>query len=171
MPRIKQPIDILQYQNKKHLTKAEIEDREQSESNFKPSDNKILPPTWLSSQAKKQFKIIYENLKEFDLVTNVDVPMLAMWADAYCDYIQCAKEINISLKETNSLLVDSNKSAATQKTEHPLLSRKKQLSEQIDRIGKQFGLSPISRIQIMLPRNDNNKQQEVSPYEREFGNL
>lgn len=81
---------ILENGNRSHLTKDEIEKRQQQEKALeKLQSNKIRPPTWMSKMGKKIFKDIVKNLKEIDILVNVDVYGLAICADAMEKYIRC----------------------------------------------------------------------------------
>ena len=87
----RQPIELLQAKGKKHLTKAEIEARKQTEIHA-PNDN-IKPPTWLTAKQKTKFKSIVSELLAIDLVTNLDVDALARLIISQDQYIEITEEI------------------------------------------------------------------------------
>ena len=76
--------------NTNRLTKDEIEQRLKAENSYKQKD-KVKPPTWLDSVAKKEFRRIAGELLELDVITNIDVNALATYCDAYSDYVECTK--------------------------------------------------------------------------------
>ncbi len=101
MTRRADSINVLELKGKKHLTKAQIEERQAAEAALSFGKDKVKPPTWLSKVAKKEFRKLAKELLEADLITNVDVVALACYCDAYANYIACAKII-----EKEGLTVD-----------------------------------------------------------------
>src|SRR5690606_2563309 len=150
MPRKAMPIALhLIDGNKNRLTKAEIEARKAAEQRLRPKDDKVRAPTWLSKEAKKVFNQLVKELADTKLLTNVDVHILALWCDAYVDYINCTKII-----EQEGLMVEyTNKAAETNKVAHPLMTKKKQLAEQMRALASEFGLTPAARAKLAIPKD------------------
>src|SRR5690606_2901432 len=165
MPRKAMPIALhLIDGNKNRLTKAEIEARKAAEERLRPKADKVKPPSWLSKEAKKVFKQIAKELEHTKLITNVDIHALALWCDAYVDYINCTKII----KEEGLMVEYTNKAAETNKVAHPLMTKKKQLAEQMRALASEFGLTPAARAKLAIPKDP---PKEPTPFEREFGNV
>lgn len=142
--------------NKNRLTKDEIEKRREAEKRLKPKANKVKPPTWLSKEAKKEFNRIAKEMQDLDLLTNIDIDALALYCDAYVNYIECTR---IIAKE--GLMVEyTNKAAETNKVPHPLLTKKKQLAEQMKALAMEFGLTPASRAKLAIPREEEKPKSE-----------
>jgi len=158
------PVDLILIQGTKHLTKKEIDARKEAEAKLRPNDDKVRPPGWLDGVAKKEFKRIVKELKEIGLVTNVDVNALALYCDAYSNYVKCSQII-----EEEGLMVEyTNKAAETNKVPHPLLTKKKQLHEQMKSLAVEFGLTPSSRAKLALPKEE---PKQPTPFEQEFGDV
>lgn len=87
----KQPIALVKAKGKKHLTKAEIEERENSE--IVAPDNRVEPPSFLSAKQKKVFKKLAEELIEIKLVANVDCEALARLVIAQEQFVEVTKII------------------------------------------------------------------------------
>ncbi|PEO41792.1 phage terminase small subunit P27 family, partial [Bacillus toyonensis] len=113
--------------NPNRLTKAEIERRLDAEKQLQAKKDKVIPPKWLAPVAKEEFERIANELLELDVITNIDVNALATYCDAYSDYVGCTKII----QEEGLLVEYTNKAAETNKVPHPLLTKKKQLHEQM----------------------------------------
>lgn len=157
MGRNAKPIHLHLLQgNKSRLTKKEIEKRVEVENKLKPKKDKVKPPKWLDSIAKKEFKRIAEELMELDLLTNIDVNALAAYCDAYSDYIKCTQII----REEGLMVEYTNKAAETNKVPHPLLTKKKQLHEQMKSLASEFGLTPVARAKIALPKEKDKPKTE-----------
>jgi len=158
------PIELHLVQgNPNRLTKAEIEARKEAENSMRPKADKVKPPKWLGKKAKREFKRIVKELEEVGLLTNVDVDMLATYCDAYVEYQRCTEII-----EEEGLMVEyTNKAAETNKVPHPLLTKKKQLFEQMKSIAAEFGLTPSARAKIAIPK----KEEKVDPFTAKFGDI
>lgn len=164
MGRRAKPIDLLVLDGKKNLTKKEIEARKTAEKKIKPQATKVRPPTWLSKEAKKEFRRLANELLTVDLITNVDVDALALYCDAYVDYVRCTRIID----EEGLLVEYTNKAAETNKVPHPLLTKKKQLYDQMKTLASEFGLTPSARAKIAIPKQE---KKEPTEFEKTFGDL
>ena len=87
----RQPIDLLKAKGKKHLTKAEIEERERTE--IKAPADKVTAPAYLTPEQKKKFKKIVKDLRAVNLVSNLDVDALARLVIAQEKYIAVTQEL------------------------------------------------------------------------------
>jgi P27 family predicted phage terminase small subunit len=164
MGRKAMPIDLMLIKGNKHLTKKEIQERKEAEERIKPKADKVKPPTWLSKEAKKVFKQLAKELQEVGLITNVDVHALALYCDAYVNYIECTRII-----EEEGLMVEyTNKAAETNKVPHPLLTKKKHLHEQMKALANEFGLTPAARAKIAIPKQE---KKEPTAFEKMFGDV
>lgn len=63
--------------NKANISKSVLEARAENEARLRTWTDKVKPPKWLSKDAKREFKRIAKELQEVDLISNVDVDMLA----------------------------------------------------------------------------------------------
>lgn len=152
---------ILEEGNKSHLSKNEIEQRQEQESKLKelPKD-KIRPPTWLNKEAKKIFKQIVKDLEATELLANVDVLMLSILADTSARYIKNA----VILDDENSIVEHTNKSGATNKIENPRIKSQRKDAELIKKYSSEFGLSTASRLKLIQP----SRNEDDDEFDRDF---
>lgn len=108
--------------NKSRLSKKQIEARKLAEERLNVGSDKVKAPTWLSSQAKAKFQDLSKQLKEAGIMTNLDVISLALYCDAYANYI-----------------IETDKKI------------KKTLFDQMAKVASDFGFSPTSRAKIAIP--------------------
>jgi len=107
------PIDILKAKNKKHLTKAEIKQRKESE--IKTGNNKLVCPTYIKSDslAFTKWKEIIAIYKNVDFVSSGDTGMLGRYCKTFSEYqvllnaYQRVSEIHYDCKELNEA-IDGN---------------------------------------------------------------
>lgn len=150
----KQPISILQYKNKSHLTKAEIERRQAEEATVKPKSDNIKCPYWLKDKvARKEFKRIAAELQEIDLMSNLDVDLLAMYCQAYAQYQKATEE----LQDQPLSITKYDKFERPYQVENPLIKIQLKYSDEMKKIASQMGLSISSRLKLVVPQPKNDK--------------
>lgn len=150
--------------NKLHLTKDEIEKRqEQEETLDKLKSDKVKPPTWLGKLGKKVFKDIVLQMKELDILKNVDVYGLAMASDAVDKYIQCTIALH-----TEELTVESVTRNGITMVENPLIKTQRKYADQFRKFSADYGLSPASRLKIVT-QNMPDIDLEDEEFNRKFG--
>lgn len=150
--------------NKAKLSKSVLETRAENEARLHTGTDKVKPPGWLSNEAKKEFRRVVKELMKTNLVTNLDVDMLAVYCDAYVSYQKCEELI----RQEGLIVEYTNKAGETNNIPHPLLTKKKQLFDQMRSIALEFGLTPSARAKLALPKQE---PQEKTPFERLFGSV
>ena len=91
MARPRQPVDLLIANDKKHLTKEEIEQRRASE--IKPCIDKIEAPPYLTKKQKQEFHEIADQLKKLNIMGETDVDALARYITSRDLYISAVKKL------------------------------------------------------------------------------
>ncbi len=76
------------------IGKEKIKEKQEKESKLQAKCN-LKPPTWLSKNAKTEFNRIVKALEdvEFNLIDNLDLSILAIYAQAYSQYLDLTEEI------------------------------------------------------------------------------
>lgn len=85
------PIEVVQARGSKHLTKAEIQARQERE--IKPIAENIIAPTYLNAKQKKRFHLISEQLQKLNIMGETDVDALARYIIANEFYINAVKQM------------------------------------------------------------------------------
>lgn len=109
MGRNAQPIDLLQANGKKHLTKAEIEQRKNNE--IKIGGSKLICPSFIKNdvEAYKKWKEITKIYKDIDFVSSGDVGVLARYCMTFSEYQNLLK-----IRSTMSVLdLDTDEEVTT----------------------------------------------------------
>lgn len=79
MPGKRQPLEVLEANGRKHLTKAEKEERRASEVRAEPP-KRVLPPKYLTDEAlRKEFSEISRQLVELGILAKIDRDGLASY--------------------------------------------------------------------------------------------
>ena len=87
----RQPIELVEFKGKKHLTKAEIEERHARE--LKPCTDEITAPTYLTAKQKKDFDKIASQLQKLKIMGETDCDTLARYITAQGLYEQAVKDL------------------------------------------------------------------------------
>lgn len=148
----KEPLDLLLFKGKKHLTKKEIEERRSTE--VKAPATKINAPSYLDKDLKKEFNKIAKQLNEIGIMSNLDVDSLARFVQAQ----------HLYQKITDTLM-----------TLHPLDEEFQTLIQHQDKFYKQarasakdLGLTIADRCRLVVPKKEEEKK-EPSKEEKLFG--
>lgn len=140
-----------------HRTKEEIQQRQEAEERLKGSSNKIhIVPKWLCKDGKKEYKRLIAELENTNILTNVDIGVVAICADAYVKMNQ-ANEI---IKKEGMLIEYTNKAGATNIIKHPALEVYAKYNDIYKKYLVEIGLSPSSRAKLSLINIENNNEKE-----------
>lgn len=93
----RQPIQVVQANGRKHLTKDEI--RRRTEEEVQPCTDDIEAPGYLSSSQKKQFNKIAAQLLKIKIMGETDVDALARYITAQSLYEAAVKELRKLTKD------------------------------------------------------------------------
>lgn len=150
MPRgnQKQPINLIMAKGKKHLTKAEIEERQKTE--IHTDHINVTAPEYLTDEQKKDFYRIAKILLDIGIITELDEDCLAHYLISNSNYVSYTKKLN----ELNGKLARARK---TEKKKDYMSKIDLYLTYQ-DRALKQcracandLGLSISSRARLVMP--------------------
>ena len=167
----RQPINLVAVKGKKHLTKAEIEERKNTEV-VAPCD-KVRPPSYLTADQKKKFRKVAKELLAIDLIANVDCDALARLVIAQDQYLEITEQIR-----NTSLMVDvpvyevqtnpdtGEKERVQTGTMQVVNGERERLMIIQDRCMKQcrqgaadFGLTVSSRCRLIVPKPQTQGQE------------
>ena len=151
--------------NPNRLTKAEIKARQEAEESFKPNDDDIKIPRWLDKEGKSEWKRVSRELKELNILTNIDTTALGMYCDAYSKYQLATKKIN----KEGMFIEYTNKAGATNTIEHPAVKAQVKYADLIKKLCSEFGFTPSARAKITLPRLEEKKEETIE--DKLFGGL
>lgn len=87
----RQPINLVLAKGAKHLTKAEIEERQSSE--VQGLTDGIAAPSYLTAAQKKQFNIIADQLQRIGILAETDNDTLARYIIAQDLYVQAVRDL------------------------------------------------------------------------------
>lgn len=90
MPR--QPVSL--ENNKKHLTKTEIDRRANNERVVRSVGGRVKCPEWLDDVAKGEFNRLAKELKKYNILSAIDISALAVCCDAFSKWKMATEFVN-----------------------------------------------------------------------------
>lgn len=163
MARPRQPIDLVAFKGKKHLTKAEIEERKAQE--VKAGNNKVKPPSYLSKELKREFKKIADELLDIGIMTNLDVDALARFLLAKKMYL----DVTNTLLDIRPVVFDEETETYSANPDYAdLLVSQDKLFKQSRAAASDLGLTISSRCRLVMPKGKDDDTPKTEA-ERRFG--
>ena len=99
MGRYKEPIDLIVAKGKKHISKAEVQERKQKELDVPFKE--IIVPSYLSVKQKEKFIEIATKLLKINIYTELDIDVLARYILAQDLYLLYTSKIKKIIKKND----------------------------------------------------------------------
>lgn len=147
--RPRQPINLIIAKGKKHLTKAEIEERQKTEISTDYVD--VKPPDYLNEKEKEEFYKISEILLDIGIITELDEDCLAHYLISNTSYIQYTKKI----RELESQLLLAKRKDKKENILSDIdlyLTYQARALKQCRACANDMGLSISSRAKLVMPK-------------------
>lgn len=133
----RQPIELVVAKGKKHLSKAEIEERMKTELKVNLKD--VKAPEFLSKKLKAEFEEIANKLLTVGIMTELDEDCLTRYLLAKQSYLQYTNMLNKAIRKNN--IIEMEKLATMQD----------KAFKQCRSSGNDLGLSITSRCKLVMP--------------------
>ncbi len=158
MPRPREPIDLIIAKGKKHLTKAEIDERREQELDV-PYTN-IQPPAFLPKSFHKEFYEISGKLKAIGIMTELDTVSLAQYLIAKQNYISYTAMLLKVIKrnsDPNRQQLDEDDVAENTRIQ----SLQDRALRQCQSCARDLGLTITSRARLVVPQPPSDEDDEL----------
>jgi hypothetical protein len=149
--RKKEPVDLIVLKGKKHLTKAEIEERKEEEIKVVPDE--LVIPYGLTEEQERLFVQTYNDLAEYDMATHLEMDILTRFVKAKSEYDRLSALIEQMEVDDFYLKV---------------LTLRLRVSEELRKCECDLGLNVFARMKMVAPKKD---KPEPTQAERLFGEL
>ena len=150
----RQPIELVIANGKKNLTKAEIQERRDSE--IKPIIDNITAPDYLTKRQKEDFNKISSQLQKLKIMGETDVDALARYVVANDLYITAVRKLRSKEVKDDPLLFE-------------LWARNQErYFKQCRSSANDLGLSISSRCKLVVPvaKDSKSKENKFSKFEK-----
>lgn len=150
----KQPISLLQFKNKKHLTKEEIKSRKEQE--IKAPTGKGEPPSYLTAAQKRQFEELVGPLIELDIYSDIDADCLAFYCIAASEFVKLTKILRkIKIDPEDEAVMVAYKRVATERD---------RAFRQAERCASDLGLNITSRCRLVVPKIEEKPENKFDKF-------
>ena len=152
----REPINLIMAKGKKHLTKAEIEERQKTE--ITTDHTNVKPPNYLNEEEVKEFYRISKILLDIGIITELDEDCLAHYLVSNSSYIKYTKKIRAL--EDELLEAKRTDRKAKLKSEIDLyLTYQARALKQCRACANDMGLSISSRAKLVMPQPKEEKKE------------
>lgn len=152
----RQPIELVMSKGKKHLTKAEIKER--TETEVKPVTDGIKAPEYLTKRQREEFDKIAEQLQKLGIMGETDVDALAMFIISKGLYIKLTKQLC-----RNEVLSDSE-------TTEQYMKNQDKAYRQCRQCAVDLGLTITSRCKLVIPKaREEPKENKFTRFRKDVG--
>lgn len=158
MARPREPIDLIIAKGKKHLTKAEIEERKERELDVPFTD--IQPPSFLPRTFHKEFHEISGKLKAIGIMTELDTVSLAQYLIAKQNYISyTAMLLKVIKRNTDPSKEYLDEDDVAENTR--IQSLQDRALRQCQSCARDLGLTITSRARLVVPQPPPDEDDEL----------
>lgn len=162
----KQPINLIIAKGKKHLTKAEIEERQKTE--ITTDYINVKPPNYLNEEEVKEFYRISQILLDIGIITELDEDCLAHYLVSNSSYIKYTKKIRALEDELLEAKRTDRKAKLKSEIDTYLTYQDKAL-KQCRACANDLGLSISSRAKLVMPQPKEEKKENKFNKFKEVG--
>ena len=148
------PLELVQARGSKHLTKAEIQERQERE--IKPITDNIIAPDYLTKKQKDEFDKIAEQLGKLKIMGETDVDALARYIVSRSMYENAVKQMRKTEVKNSPLLFEK------------WLKIQDKLFKQCRASANDLGLSISSRCKLVVPeaKKETPKENKFKKFEK-----
>ena len=160
MSRQRKPIDM----QKGNLTVIQQEKKRLEEEYVRTGKDQLkTPPIWLIDDiAKKEFKRIVKELKQIDIIGNLDLNNLGAYCNAFSNYIHVTEQLN-----GQAYYVERETKTGVIVVKNPLVDIQTNYAVEMRKFASLCGMTIDSRLKAATTKI--NKEQEI--IQKKFGGI
>lgn len=166
----RQPINLVIAKGNKHLTKAEIEERQTRE--VQGCTDEIAPPDYLTERQKKRFNMLANQLQKINIMSETDVDTLARYVSAQELYEKATRDLRALKppKKTGDPEKDMALLGMHYKIQKDMLKQQDRFFKQAQTVAGSLGLTISSRCKLEVPiKEEAPKVNRFSKFEKAAG--
>ena len=140
---------------KKHLTKAERENRKEMEAKLKIDRDELHAPDWLDKTAADEFERVVTEATKADMLDNLDLSVVAIYADSWARYVELAEQI---LREGTVIEQIGSKGQLFTKV-NPAVVAQQVYVDRIYKASAKLGMACTDRLKLTVVKNKEEKPE------------
>lgn len=142
-----------------NISKEEKNARKRQEKELKLDRDALVAPSWLSPRAAEEFSRVAAEFAKIDILDNLDLQTLAIYADAYDKFVTLKERLD---EEGEVITVEGVKSSY-QKV-NPALTAQSIYVDRIYKASAKLGMATTDRLKLVVPTEEEKKKE--NPYFR-----
>ena len=115
----------------------------------------LEPPTFLGEREQVVWTRIVPQLAALGILADIDVYLIA----AYCTQVVSMERANQAIEENEGEYIEHENGTIVK---HPAVQVRRQAIETLNKIGSEFGLSPMSRVRVQQAIPPNSQKPKAS---------
>lgn len=158
MGKTRKPLDM----QKGNITSIDAERRKKEEKSVTTGKDQLKrAPEWLiNERAKKEWQRITKELKDIEVVGNLDRNNLGAYCNAFANYVEVTEELR-----GKPYCIDRETRTGVIKVQNPLINTQKLYAEEMRKFAALCGMTIDSRLKAAVIKTE----AEDSGLERKFG--
>lgn len=163
MARPREPVALIQAKGKKHISQAEIAERQASE--VQPCTDEIVAPSYLTAAQRKHFDKLAGQLAKIKIMGETDCETLARYVSAQTLYEQAVKDLRAVHKQKPKEM-DAGELIAWADALDKLDKRIDRYFKQAHTAARALGLTISDRCKLQVPvKEEAPKQNKFAAFE------
>lgn len=138
------------------IGKEKIKERQEQENKIKLDNKNLKAPAYLSETAKLEFTRVVEEASKIDTLDNLDLSILAIYCNAYSQYLEITAEIQ-KAEESYRYVTEDNKIS-------PLINAQDKIIKQIMTCSGKLGLATTDRLKLIVPTKEESETNKYLRY-------
>jgi P27 family predicted phage terminase small subunit len=120
------------------------------------------PPTWMSAEAKAEWKRVVPGLQRLDLLKEEDRATLTAYCETWAQFVTATRMVNREGITTEVVSVSASGSETVRTVAHPAVAIASRAGRELRGYAAQFGLSPSS--EQALARGADDGDEDDNPF-------
>lgn len=142
------------------IGKAERASREAQESKLKVSRADLTaPPDFLSESAQAEFMRVVRESEAIGIIDNLDLTVLALYANAWDEYIRCTEYIREHGPTVVQATANGDKEVIS-----PWVNAQEKYAKQIFTCSSKLGLAVTDRLKLVVPAAEEAPENKFLKY-------
>lgn len=139
--------------------KVKKEARKEQEKKIKLERDQLHAPAWLNDEAAEEFERVVAEAGQIELLDNLDLGILAIYANAWSAYMDIAQKI-----ERTGYTMERESREGPYQVVHPLLSAQEKYAKQIMQCSTKLGLATTDRLKLIVPVKEESETNKFLKY-------
>lgn len=136
----------------KHLSKKERSEREAASEKFKVGTDGLDPPEWLSEVAKEEFRRVVEEARKVDMMDNLDLSTLTIYAKNWDIFVSASKKIKSAGMVKKGIYIS------------PYIIIAEKAESALHKCSAKLGFAAVDRTRLVKPKAEEKNENKFARF-------